>query len=79
MTDIVEIARAHADRVDLSKIPCVSAWNAERAAALAADDPRPTPKRRRAARSEAPRPPGPEAGYGSADGAPCRPISCCCR
>jgi UDP-sulfoquinovose synthase len=37
MTDIVEIARAHADRADLSKIPSASAWNAERAAVLAAD------------------------------------------
>ncbi len=36
--DIVEIARAHADRVDLSKIPSASAWNAERAAALGADE-----------------------------------------
>ncbi len=49
MTDIVEIARAHADRVDLSKIPSASAWNAERAAALEADDPKAAPKRRRAA------------------------------
>ena len=38
MNDIVEIARAHADRADLSKIPSVSAWNAERAALLAADE-----------------------------------------
>jgi len=37
MSDIVEIARAHADRVDLSKIPSASTWNAERAAVLAAD------------------------------------------
>ncbi|HEX4196969.1 MAG TPA: NAD-dependent epimerase/dehydratase family protein [Caulobacteraceae bacterium] len=36
MTDIVEIARAHADRADLTKIPSAAAWNAERAAALAA-------------------------------------------
>ncbi|HXQ12095.1 MAG TPA: NAD-dependent epimerase/dehydratase family protein [Caulobacteraceae bacterium] len=38
MNDIVEIARAYANRADLSKIPSVSAWNAERAAALAAQD-----------------------------------------
>jgi UDP-sulfoquinovose synthase len=37
MTDIVEIARAHADRADLSKIPSAATWNAERAAVLAAD------------------------------------------
>ncbi|HLK24065.1 MAG TPA: NAD-dependent epimerase/dehydratase family protein [Caulobacteraceae bacterium] len=37
MSEIVEIARAHASRVDLTKIPSASAWNAERAAALAAD------------------------------------------
>ena len=38
MSDIVEIARAHAARADLSKIPAASAWNAERAALLAADE-----------------------------------------
>ncbi|HZC16148.1 MAG TPA: NAD-dependent epimerase/dehydratase family protein [Caulobacteraceae bacterium] len=38
MSDIVEIARAHADRADLSKIPSASTWNAERAAVLAAGD-----------------------------------------
>jgi UDP-sulfoquinovose synthase len=38
MSDIVEIARAYASRADLSKIPSISAWNAERAAALAAQD-----------------------------------------
>jgi UDP-sulfoquinovose synthase len=38
MNDIVEIARAYAHRADLSKIPSLSAWNAERAAALAAQD-----------------------------------------
>ena len=38
MSDIVEIARAHAGRADLSKIPAASAWNAERAALLAADE-----------------------------------------
>ena len=36
MLEIAETARAYAHRADLSKIPCVSAWNAERAQALAA-------------------------------------------
>ena len=34
LREIAENARAFADRVDPSKIPCVSAWNAERAAAI---------------------------------------------
>ena len=33
LLEIAETARAYADRADLSKIPCVSHWNAERAAA----------------------------------------------
>ena len=33
MLDIAEIARRYAHRADLSKIPCVSCWNAERAQA----------------------------------------------
>jgi UDP-sulfoquinovose synthase len=34
LSEIAENARAFRDRVDVSKIPCVSAWNAERAAAI---------------------------------------------
>jgi UDP-sulfoquinovose synthase len=37
MSDIVEVARAHADRADLAKVVSSSAWNRERAAVVAAD------------------------------------------
>jgi UDP-sulfoquinovose synthase len=33
LNDITEVARAYADRADLTKVPCVSAWNADRLAA----------------------------------------------
>jgi len=36
LLEVAETAKAYAHRADLSKIPCVSAWNAERAQALAA-------------------------------------------
>jgi UDP-sulfoquinovose synthase len=36
LLEIAEIARRYAHRADLSKIPSVSCWNAERAAATAA-------------------------------------------
>ncbi len=39
MREITEVARAYRDRADLSKIPCVSAWNAERAAAISTPPP----------------------------------------
>jgi UDP-sulfoquinovose synthase len=34
LLEVAEIAARYAERADLSRIPCVSAWNAERAAAL---------------------------------------------
>lgn len=39
LMEAAEIARAYAGRADVAKIPCVSAWNAERAAATAGAGP----------------------------------------
>ena len=41
MQDVTENARRYADRVDLSRIPCVSAWNPDRAEALEHEQARP--------------------------------------
>ncbi|WP_374574599.1 NAD-dependent epimerase/dehydratase family protein [Phenylobacterium sp.] len=39
LIEATEIARRYAERADLAKIPCVSHWNAERAAAAQSTDP----------------------------------------
>lgn len=45
MDDVAAIARQYADRADLSRVPCVSAWNADRAEALAEAKKTPPPVR----------------------------------
>ena len=37
MQDVTDIARRYADRADLARVPCVSAWNQRRAEALQTD------------------------------------------
>ena len=39
LTEIAETALAYRDRADLTKVPCVSAWNAERAADISGPPP----------------------------------------
>jgi len=45
MDDVVAVARTYADRADMARIPCVSAWNADRAEALAESQKAPPPVR----------------------------------
>ncbi|MGQ2989779.1 MAG: NAD-dependent epimerase/dehydratase family protein [Brevundimonas sp.] len=45
MDDVAAIARQYADRADLSRVPCVSAWNADRAEAIAEAKKTPAPVR----------------------------------
>jgi len=44
LTEIAETAKAYVERADLTKVPSLSAWNAERARAIA--EPEPPPQRR---------------------------------